>query len=260
MRQLRQAIDGPQPTAVRRRSVALLGVLAGVAGHLSFDNGRLNQATAMFEVGRLAAAESGDEDLAVWLAGMQSVCLFVAGQYAAAAAQLDHARKLAGCGSSNRRRAWIAAMHARALAADGRHGPAMSALHEARGLLDSATEPGSGTDFFDHARLDGIAGSSLLLVRDTDPAEQLLTQALRSRAATNAKGRAFLTLDLAACRVIEREPEEAARLTGVALDIARGSLVRPIVDRAQAVRADMASWADVPAVADLDTRLAALAS
>lgn len=260
MQRRRQAIDGPQPISVRRRSIALLGVLAGVAGHLSFDVGALDGAAAMFEVDRLAGAESGDDDLAAWIAGTESICLFAVRQYTGAAQRLAEAQQHAAVSSSPRRRAWIAGMQARSLAAAGRRGSAMSALHQARALLDSATDGPTHTDFFDHARLDGMAGTSHLLLRDTAPAAHLLDEALKGRSATNAKGRAFLTLDLAACRVIEQEPDEAARLTIVALDIARGALVRPILDRAQAIRADMTRWAGTPATADLDTRLAALAS
>jgi transcriptional regulator with XRE-family HTH domain len=253
MRRLRLAIDGPQPTDVRRRSIALLGVLAGIAGNLSFDVGRYDQADAMFDVGRLAGTESGDADLAAWILATQSIGLFYAGRYAVAVQQLAEADRWAADASSPRRRAWITSLHARALAATGQPGPAKS-------LLSTATAEPTGTDFFDQARLDGFAGTCHLLLRDTAGAAKLLDQAIRRRAGTDAKGRALLTLDLAACRVIDREPEEAARLTGVALDIARAALVRPILDRARAVCGDMASWADVPAVADLDTRLAALTS
>lgn len=80
----------------------------------------------------------------------------------------------------------------------------------------------------------------------------------RSRA--DHKGRALLTLDLAACRVIEHQDDEAGQLINTALDIAAGSLVRPIIDRANDVRAHMARWTGTLAAADLDARLADLAS
>ncbi len=82
----------------------------------------------------------------------------------------------------------------------------------------------------------------------------------RLRSPADHKGRALLTLDLAACRVIERQDDEAGQLINTALDIAAGSLVRPIIDRAHDVRAHMAGWTGTTAAADLDARLADLAS
>jgi transcriptional regulator with XRE-family HTH domain len=260
MHRLRHAIDGPQPLAVRRHSVTLLGVLAGIAGNLSIDVGRPDQAAAMFDAGRLAAAEADDDDLSAWITATASIAPYYAGRYAAAADLLAQADTLAARASGLRRRAWIAALHARALAAAGRPGPALSALHQAHALIDAVTDEPTGTDFFDRARLDGITGSCHLLLRDAGPAAELLTAALTRRAGTDAKGRSLLTLDLAACRVIQAEPEEAARLTGTALDIAAGALVRPILDRTRALRADLAGWTGTPAVTELDARLAALAS
>jgi hypothetical protein len=54
----------------------------------------------------------------------------------------------------------------------------------------------------------------------------------------------------------QHEPDEAARLVGAALDLAHGALVRPILDRARAVRADMAGWTPSAALIHLDARLA----
>lgn len=65
MGRMKDAISQPQPLAVRRQSVALLGVLSGVAGQLAMDLDRPDRADGMFSVGRLAANEAGDDDLAV---------------------------------------------------------------------------------------------------------------------------------------------------------------------------------------------------
>jgi hypothetical protein len=260
MTRMKDAIAAPQPLAVRRQSVALLGVLSGVAGQLAIDLHRPGRAEGMFSVGRLAATEAADDDLAAWVAANQSIGSFFAQQYGIAAELLDDAQRLAAHASSPRRRAWIAAMHARTLAANGDPGPALWALDRAHAEITSSLDEPHGTDFFDAPRLEGIAGSVYLLLRDSAQAEQFIGRALNRRSPADQKGRALLTLDLAACRVIERQNDAAGQLIHTALDTAAGSLVRPIIDRAQDVRRHMARWTSTPAADDLDARLADLAS
>jgi hypothetical protein len=256
MTRIRQVIAQPQPLAIRRRSVALLGILSGVAGQLALDLGRHDHADGMFRVGQLAADESEDADLAAWIAPTRSIGPFFAQQYVTTADLLAGAQRHADRASSHRRRAWTAALHARALAAAGQHRDALAALDRAHTHITAATDPPNGTDFFDQHRLDGLAGECHLLLGESAPAAAYLGRALTQRAAADAKGRALLTLDLAACRIIDNERDEAAQLVYAALDRAHGALVRPILDRARAVRADMARWTPSPALTDLDARLA----
>ncbi|MFI9382502.1 hypothetical protein [Kutzneria sp. NPDC052558] len=128
----------------------------------------------------------------------------------------------------------------------------LRALDRAYAVLGSGGQPASGTDFFDGPRLNGVAGTVYLALGDTAHAVPLLDAALDRRALTDAKGRALITLDLAECRIVEREPEEAARLTMGALRSAAGSLVGPIVDRARGLHAQLAPWRTTGAVTDLD--------
>jgi transcriptional regulator with XRE-family HTH domain/tetratricopeptide (TPR) repeat protein len=257
MTRMKDAISRPQPLAVRRQSVALLGVLSGVGGQLALDLHRPDRAEGMFSVGRLAATEAEDDDLAAWVAATQSIGPYFAQRYATAADLLAGADRLASRSSSLRRRAWIAAMHARALAAAGSRDQALTALTRAHHSIQDATDPAHGTDFFDAPRLDGITGSVYLLLRDPRAAEEFIRRSLAHRSPADAKGRALLTLDLAAARVLETEHDEAAHLIGSALDIAADAMVRPIIDRAHAVRRHMAGWTGAPA-AELDARLTAL--
>ncbi|MGH3907915.1 MAG: hypothetical protein ACRDTE_27615 [Pseudonocardiaceae bacterium] len=90
---------------------------------------------------------------------------------------------------------------------------------------------------------------------DTHRAAPLLAQARDRRAATDAKGRALVTLDLADCHAVDHEPEEAARLAMQALDAVDGSMVAPILTRARTLRAGLERWSDLPAVRELDARL-----
>jgi hypothetical protein len=255
MARLGEALTQPIPVAVRRRVVRLLGLLAGVVGHLYVDLGAGPRARQLFELGRLASTEAEDHDLAAWIIATDSIAAFYDDQPDRAVELLAEADASAARASSPRRRAWITAMQARALAAVGRADDAWRALDRAHGFITEALDPPNGNDFFDTARLDGVTGSTLLLLRDTTRATTVLGSALDRRAPTDIKGRALLTLDLAACRVVDGEPGEATRLVGEALDVAHGAIVRPIAVRATQVRATMKSWGASRPVAELDERL-----
>lgn len=209
MRRLSGALDRPQPLRVRQRAVVLLGMLSGLAGNLWLDLDQQGRATAFFDVGELAAEEAEDSDLAAWVLATRSIGLFFAGQHHQAVALLSRATKAAAARSGPRRRAWVAALSARARTAAGDRVGSLDSLERAYWLMGQVTDPPSGTEFFDLPRLDGMAGSAYLLMADTDRAAPLLCQARGRRATHDAKGRALLTLDLAECHVVSREPEEA---------------------------------------------------
>jgi hypothetical protein len=188
MTRIRQVITEPQPLAIRRRSVGLLGVLSGVAGQLALDLGRHDRAESMFRVGQLTAVESEDHDLAAWIAATRSIGPFFARQYITTADLLTGAQRHAARASSHRRRAWTAALRARALAAAGQTRDALAALDQAHVHLSAAADPPSGTDFFDQHRLDGLAGETHLLLGQPEPAADCLRRALDRRAPADAEG------------------------------------------------------------------------
>lgn len=140
----------------------------------------------------------------------------------------------------------------------GDHYLSRAALEWAHQHLAAVSEPPSGTEFFDAPRLDGLAGTTYLLMTDTHQALSLLTRARDRRAPTDAKGRALVTLDLAECHAVDHEPEEAARLAAHALDGVDGSMVAPIVTRARGLLVRMARWSELPAVRELNARLTEL--
>jgi transcriptional regulator with XRE-family HTH domain len=253
------ALGEPQPVAVRRRCVMLLGVLTGMAGSLMLDLGQPEHAFGMFSVGRLAGAEAEDADLTAWVVANASIGAFYSHRPGEAAQLLAEADALAA-GSGPRRRSWVSAMRARALAGAGQTDEARRALEQAYTLIAAADAPAGGNDFFDAARLDGIAGGCLLRLGDSAGAGELLSDSLARRSLGDAKGRALITLDLAACRVLDGDADEAVELAGGALELARGAIVRPIVERASQLRDSMESWAPSRALAELDARLYAAAA
>ncbi|HEV2088365.1 MAG TPA: hypothetical protein VGR21_08645 [Cryptosporangiaceae bacterium] len=260
MERLGEVLRHPLPVAIRRRSVRLLGLLAGIVGHQHFDLGDVPRARRLFDLGRLASIEAEDPDLEAWLLATASIVAYFDGQNARAVALLTEAAALATRHSTPRRQAWIAAMRGRALAAAGKAADTHRALAEAQRLLGTVLDQPNGNDFFDLARLDGMTGAAMTKIGDTPRAAQALGRALHSRASTDGKGRALLTLDLASCLLTAGEYEEAARLVGTALDIAGVNFVRPILTRTIQVRSSFRPDQTPRVVAELDQRIRAAAS
>jgi len=220
----------------------------------SLDLGDPLQAEGYFEVGRAAGREAEDDALAAWVLTTQSIGPFYTGDLTQAVELLDQAAHLVAHSGSPRREAWVNAMAARAHAALGHHDLTHTALDRSAARLAEADSP-AGIDFFDPARLVGIAGSCHLHLRDTTTSAQKLSTAIHSRAPTDAKGRALLVFDLAQCRIAEGEIEEACHLANSALDLASDSIVRPIADRARAIRHDLGQWGTLGPVAAFTARL-----
>lgn len=255
LRALAAALDRPQTLSIRRRMIRLVGVLSGLRGNLYLDLDDTRRADESFEVGMVAAEEAEDDDLMAWVLATRSIQSFVTGDLLGASDLLGEAQQLSAAWSSARRRAWILAMYSRSLAAQGDRGRSLAALESAYQLAGQASAP-HGTDFFDLPRLEGIAGTTHLLVRDTERARPVLTTALARRAPADAKGRALITLDLARCAVIDGDEGEAHHLIGRSLDIAEHSMVHPIATQIRQMRTTLRSLEGSTAGREIDERLA----
>ena len=254
LNRLHAALSQQQSARSARQCTRLVGILAGLAGNLFLDLGDPGRALSYFEVGRAAGREADDEPLTAWVLATQSIGPTFAGEHVQAAELLDQAVDLVTGRGNHRREAWILALAARAHAALGDRNRTLELLDQASSALAVADAP-SGIDFFDNARLRGIAGTCHLRTRDTAQAAPLLIGALERREGADIKGRALLTLDLAQCKVIEGEVEAACDLTHSALNLAAGSLVRPIADRAGSIQHDLGRWRALAPVAALSERL-----
>lgn len=251
---LNGVLTHPLPQQSRLRAVVLMGVLTGLAGSLWVDFDRPHEASGYFDVAELAAREAGSPDLAAWALATRSVGVFYAGDHLTAHTLLARAEREAAP-AGPRRRAWVAALRARAAAACGDPDGAHRALESARQHIDRVTEPGTGTDFFDAARLDGLAGATYLMLRDTTRAADVLRGALARRATQDAKGRALLGLDLAECLLHDGEGIEASRVAVEALDWAKGAMVEPIAIRALELRAHLIRLSGPAGAQEFDARL-----
>ncbi|MGW4895600.1 helix-turn-helix domain-containing protein [Kitasatospora sp. NPDC004240] len=245
----------PQALGARRRCVRILAVVAGLLGLANHDLGDRARSDAMFHLGRVAAEEGEAPELSAWLLTMQSITDYTSGRHAQAADLLARADQLAEA-AAPRRRAWVAANLGRALAARGDRAGALSALDRATALLHGDLgPPPAGLDFFTAPRLDGLAGEAYARLGDHAAATSLLKTALRNREQADVKGRAMLTYDLAECRLGQGDIDEACALAHRALDMAGGTVVRPLVLRARAFQTALAPWQAAGPVRELGTRV-----
>ncbi|MFE7532223.1 helix-turn-helix domain-containing protein [Kitasatospora sp. NPDC057542] len=245
----------PQSLTARRRGVRILAAIAGLLGLAHHDLGDRSRSEAHFHLGAVAAGEGEADDLTAWLLTMQSIVEYTAGRRDTAAALLRQAAAH-GETAAPRRRAWIAANLARVLAAGGDRGAALAALDQAAHHLDLA-EDGTigGLDFFTAPRLDGLAGETYAHLGEHDAASHLLETAIGRRAVADLKGRAVLTFDLAEVRLAQGDFEAACVTAHSALDLARASIIQPIVLRAQALQVSLSPWSAERPVRELAARV-----
>lgn len=255
---LREAIAETGSARALRRIVQLTGVCAGIAGNLHIDLGDTARAADYFLVGRRAGLEAEDPALTAWVLTTESIGPLHTRRPREAAELADQAVTLVAGTGNPRREAWVAAMAARAHAALGEQDAAIDALAHSSNALDAAGDA-TGIDFFDSARLEGIAGTVHLHLGHTAESAEYLTAAIAQRDQADAKGRALLTFDLAECAIRSGDPEHGAGLAHQALDTAASQYVAPIVERAQALHKQLATFPPMPHAAVYRERLRELA-
>ncbi len=258
IQRLRDALAATGSARTLRRAVQLTGVCAAIAGNLYNDLGDHARAADYFQVGRRAGEEAEDPALTAWVLTTESIGPLHARRPHDAAALADRAVDLVAGAGNPRREAWVLAMAARAHAALDEAAPAIDALDRSRAALADAGEA-TGMDFFDVPRLEGIAGTVHLHLGDTGPSARYLAAGIAHRNPRDAKGRALLTFDLAECALRGGDPEQAAEIAHRALDTAAGQYVRPIVDRAVSLHADLARGPAVRSAAGYGERLREIA-
>ncbi|WP_194922709.1 hypothetical protein [Catenulispora pinisilvae] len=67
---VREILSLPSSLRIKRRSVQLAGILAGLAGHIYLDLGDRFRSASFYEVGRVAGEEAEDDGLIAWVLTM----------------------------------------------------------------------------------------------------------------------------------------------------------------------------------------------
>lgn len=229
-----------------------VAILAGTSAHLLMDMADWPDADRHLALCLRAGEQLDDPDLYAWCLGMAAVDAGVRRDWTTAAEHLDNSEALPL--RPGRRAAWLAAQHARAYAGLGEPSAALRSLDHAWKQLGRADEPTS-TDFFDEARLAGMAGTVQLMLNRPDDARNTITEAIEQRRSDDVKGIALLMLDNAECYIQQSAPDAAAHQVRVAEQLARQQLVAPIRTRMRRLRRQMEPWADTVAVKQLDVEL-----
>ena len=110
-------------------------------------------------------------------------------------------------------------------------------------------------DWFSPVRLAGFKGNALLMDRQPGPARETLQHVLDQLPEDSAKQRSVILGDLAAVAVSENDPEEACRLSELALDQLARNWYATGMARVRAVRESLSRWESQPCVRRLDERL-----
>jgi tetratricopeptide (TPR) repeat protein len=250
------------PEAARRSLAAAIAESSLLAGRIEFfDTQNPQEAQQSFVVALQAAQDAHDSLLgAAVLAHMAFIPAF-----SGDSRRIEEARDKIRAARTFARRAsappemlaWLDAVEAEA---DTRFGDTRKALHLIRHAEEiyATEEPRpmpAWLDWFSQARLAGFKGNTLLMDRQPGPARETLQQVLDQLPEDSAKQRSVILGDLAAVAVSERDPEEACRLSELALDQLARTWYATGMARVRAVRESLSQWESLPCVRRLDERL-----
>lgn len=110
-------------------------------------------------------------------------------------------------------------------------------------------------DWFSPARLAGFKGNTLLIDRQPGPARETLQEVLDQLPEDSAKQKSVILGDLAAVAVSEGDPEEACRLSELALNQLALTWYATGMTRVRAVRESLSQWESQLCVRRLDEKL-----
>ncbi|MEV4515184.1 helix-turn-helix transcriptional regulator [Dactylosporangium sp. NPDC049525] len=249
---------GRAPDAFARRVAMTTGEALALAGWVAWDSRQIHQAHILYGSATAAARQAGD--------GPLYACVLAYRSYAAEAnGDLPHARKLLVEAQNYVRgersattRAWLAAREAEVDAALGDETPALRALDRAMTAYDYARphRERAWTSFLTPSRLGGMAVTAY--ARLGHPELDVLTESvLASLAHGELHRKAIVLADVAAVAIQRGDHDRGAELGHEALDEAATRETRLIDERLSRLREATHSKRHIPALAELDDRLAA---
>lgn len=229
---------------------------------LFFDRGDRAAARAWLMRSTRAAQESGDPELMVLAMIRGAEQQTYSGQAYQSTQLLDAAERLAASGSSPKALSWILAASAEAHATLGKLDPSLALLDRS---LDALRPGRSGDDpswaaYWNRSKVLGYVGACHMRMRRPEAARAALDDALHLGEELTVKHQSIYLVDLATTYTQEREPEEACRLAGKALDIAGPMHYSTTMERMTALRRELDTWNSEACVQQLDERLHTLAN
>jgi hypothetical protein len=250
------------PEAARRSLAAAISESSLLAGRIEFfDMQNPQEAQQSFVIALQAAQDAFDSLLgAAVLAHMAFIPAF-----SGDSRRVEEARDKVRAARTFARRAaappemlaWLDAVEAEAETRFGDTRKALQLIRHAEEIY-ATEEPRplpAWLDWFSPIRLAGFKGNTLLMDRQTGPAKETLHRALDQLPDDAAKQRSVFLGDLAAVAVCEGKPEEACRLSELALDQLARTWYATGMARVRAVRESLSQWESLPCVRTLDERL-----
>jgi transcriptional regulator with XRE-family HTH domain len=250
------------PEAARRSLAAAIAESSLLAGRIEFfDMQKPQEAQQSFVVALQAAQDAHDSLMgAAVLAHMAFIPAFSGDSRRAEEARdkLRAARTFARRASAPPEMlAWLDAVEAEVETRFGDTRKALQLIHHAEEIY-ATEEPRplpAWLDWFSPVRLAGFKGNTLLMDRQPGPARETLQRVLDQLPEDSAKQRSVILGDLAAVAVSENNPEEACRLSELALDQLGRTWYATGMARVKAVRETLSQWESLPCVHRLDERL-----
>jgi hypothetical protein len=249
--------------AQKQRLLANLSQTTSLLSWLQFfDQGDRAAARASLTRSTRAAQESGDPELMVLAMIRGAEQQTYSGQAHQSTQLLDAAERLAARGSSPKALSWILAANAEAHATLGELDPSLALLDRSLDALrpGRAGDDPSWAEYWNRSKVLGYIGACHMGMRRPEAARAALDDALYLGEELTVKHQSIYLVDLATTYTQEREPEEACRLAGKALDIAGPMHYSTTMERMTALRRDLDAWNSEACVQQLDERLHALAN
>jgi tetratricopeptide (TPR) repeat protein len=255
-RDLARALVPDCPADLRPRLLSTLSEASRLAGWLSFDLNRFDDAGYYYEDARALAHQAENAGLGgLVLCEMSHLATWQGKSrtgidYAVAAGQwADRTNDM-------RLRAYTADVAGRAYAADGQKDACLSALDTAHTVLLRADDQAPSYSTYDEAVHISIRGECHLKLGEADRAISYAQQSLKVLDRSRARTVGMTIVDLGEAYVQRNEIDEAARLLGDAGDIAASHSSVRLAARLEKARAGLQPWQHTAAVRALDDRLA----
>ncbi|MGH3568398.1 MAG: hypothetical protein ACRDRH_20690 [Pseudonocardia sp.] len=248
--------DCPDP--LRPRMLSVLSSASRHAGWLSFDLNEFDSAWYFYEDARALAHEAGNVELGAFVLCNMS---HLATWQRKPRIGIDHA---VAAGEWAKRtddvpvRAFAADVAARAYAADGQSASCMTALDTAETALAMIGDRQPGyVYFYDQGLHTSTRCLCHLELHEPQRAVGYAERSLKSGDRTCARRVGLTAVYLGTARMQSKDVDEAARLLGVAGEIAAGNSSARLIKQLQQARAGLQPWQETSAVRTLDDRLVA---
>jgi tetratricopeptide (TPR) repeat protein len=231
-----------------------IGDAAQLAGWLSIDAHRYEEARTYCQLAMSVADTNNDHNLRAYVLGVVSYTHLHAGNGAAALGVLPTGTDLAGSRAAPAIQSWIAEARAEAHAFDGDPRAGMRELAQAERLFDgvtrTSTPPWLGFFNADH-HVIRLKGRCLVRLQRPREAASTLVNALNVLPETFVRERSGTLIDLAFAHLQMKEIEEACRVAAQAEMLARQTNSARNLRRLRDLLIELMPWTNVPCVKDL---------